>query len=94
MQKAFLLTRHWRDTPRGLEIELWWSTDKGPLHTRHTGQEAVFFIPAGKADSARQILANMSGWRLKPVALTNREGRPVVALYFRRMALAAKPKSA
>lgn len=88
MQKAFLLTRHWRDTPRGLEIDLWWSTDSGPVQTRHTAQEAVFFIPAGKAGSARQILANMSGWRLKPVALKNREGKPVVALYFRRMALA------
>ncbi|MDO6747455.1 DNA polymerase II [Gilvimarinus sp. 1_MG-2023] len=88
MHNAFLLTRHWRDTHRGLELDLWWSTDTGPLQTRHTAQEAVFFIPEHKLQSARQILATLTGWHSKSVALKNRDGKPVAALYFRTVSLA------
>ncbi|MDO3388306.1 DNA polymerase II [Gilvimarinus sp. SDUM040013] len=88
MRNAFLLTRGWRDTHQGLELELWWSTDHGPLQTRHTAQEAVFFIPESRAAQARQHLAGINGWRLNTVALQTRECKKVVALYFRKMALA------
>ncbi len=30
-QAGFLLTRHWRDTPSGTEVEFWLATDNGPL---------------------------------------------------------------
>jgi DNA polymerase-2 len=28
---GFLLTRNWRDTPDGIELEFWFSTGQGPL---------------------------------------------------------------
>ncbi|WP_431768705.1 hypothetical protein, partial [Serratia marcescens] len=30
LQQGFLLTRHWRDTPAGTEVEFWLATDAGP----------------------------------------------------------------
>ncbi|MCP8897754.1 DNA polymerase II [Gilvimarinus xylanilyticus] len=88
MTDGFLLTRHWRDTRRGLELEYWWATDNGPIQTRHTAQEAVFFIAASKLSKARDILAELRGWRTRELDLTTREGKPVVACYFSRVALA------
>ncbi|WP_337468725.1 hypothetical protein, partial [Herbaspirillum sp. CF444] len=33
-QQGFLLTRHWRDTPAGTEVEFWLATDGGPRLVR------------------------------------------------------------
>ncbi|UTF61500.1 DNA polymerase II [Gilvimarinus sp. DA14] len=88
MTEAFLLTRGWRDSRRGLELEYWWATDNGPIHTRHTAQEAVFFILASKLKDAQQLLAPMRGWRSRLLELSTRDGKTVAALYFSRVALA------
>ncbi|WP_020210222.1 DNA polymerase II [Gilvimarinus chinensis] len=88
MTDAFLLTRGWRDGRRGLELDYWWATDNGPVHTRHTAQEAVFFILAGKLPQAQQLLADMRGWRSRALTLTTRDGKAVAALYFTRVGLA------
>ena len=41
---GFLLTRNWRDTPGGVELEFWFSTPEGPLRAQVKGQESVFFF--------------------------------------------------
>ena len=42
--RAFLLTRHWRDTPEGLELSLWAASERGPLHVALDREEAVCFV--------------------------------------------------
>ncbi len=46
LQQGFLLTRHWRDTPAGTEVEFWLATDAGPRQLRLPPQTSVAFIPA------------------------------------------------
>lgn len=88
VREGFLLTRAWRDTPRGLELDFWWATASGPVRTRHTQQEAIFFIPAKKSAEAETILRDLSGWRSRLLPMKTREGKPVAALYFQRLSLA------
>lgn len=33
-QQGFILTRHWRDTPAGIEVDYWLATDSGPVRLR------------------------------------------------------------
>lgn len=73
--EAFLLTREWRDTRRGIELVLWAAGKSGPIRTVLRGQEAVCFIPRDRASPP--------GVRRRPVALATLAGAPVDALYFR-----------
>ncbi|AST67911.1 DNA polymerase II [Kosakonia cowanii] len=82
-QEGFILTRHWRDTPNGTEIELWLATDNGPLRVVLPPQESVAFIPAEQADNARALLRDEHNWRLTPLSLNDFHRRPVMGLYCR-----------
>ena len=73
--EVFLLTRDWRDTPRGLELVLWATGEEGPVRAVLRGQEAVCFVPRGQASPP--------GVRRRKVALATLDGDPVDALYFR-----------
>ena len=73
--EVFLLTREWRDTPRGLELVLWATGEAGPVRAVLRGQEAVCFIPREQASPP--------GIRRREVALATLDGTPVDALYFR-----------
>lgn len=42
--KGFLLTRQWRDTPNGIELEFWVQTNAGPARIIIDQQQAVCFI--------------------------------------------------
>ncbi|MDH2913453.1 DNA polymerase II [Kosakonia sp. HypNH10] len=82
-QEGFILTRHWRDTPNGTEIELWLATDNGPLRVVLPPQESVAFIPAEQADKARALLRDEHNWRLTPLSLNDFHRRPVMGIYCR-----------
>ena len=72
---GFLLGRQWRDTPDGLRIDLWASTDAEPVHVVLTGQRAVMFVDRGvQAQAAAR----------ERVELASMEGAFVDALYFDR----------
>ena len=73
--EAFLLTREWRDTPRGIELVLWAAGGAGPVRAVLRGQEAVCFIPRSQASPP--------GVRRRRVDLATLAGAPVDALYFR-----------
>ena len=45
-RQGFVLTRHWRDTPNGTEVEFWLATDSGPRRIRLPPQPSVAFIAA------------------------------------------------
>ncbi|WP_071825894.1 DNA polymerase II [Phytobacter massiliensis] len=82
-QEGFLLTRHWRDTPQGTEVEFWLATDSGPLQVRLPPQESVAFIPSSQVSLAQRLLAGESQYRLTPLQLKDFHRQPVHGLYCR-----------
>ncbi len=82
-REGFLLTRHWRDTPGGTEVEFWLATDNGPLRIVLPPQESVAFIPAAQVEMARRLLSSEKQWRLTPLELRDFHRQPVFGLYCR-----------
>ncbi|NUU66154.1 DNA polymerase II [Enterobacteriaceae bacterium BIT-l23] len=83
-RQGFLLTRHWRDTPRGTEVSFWLATDKGPLRVVLPPQESVCFIPDAQRELASRLLAGENHWRLADLTLRDFQRRPVCGLYTRQ----------
>jgi DNA polymerase-2 len=75
---GFLLTRHWRDTPQGVELTFWMHTPEGPLRLTFPAQKAVCFIPR---DS--QLPAN-GHFERRALKLETLHGEPVDGLYFQQ----------
>ncbi|MCB1904637.1 MAG: DNA polymerase II [Gammaproteobacteria bacterium] len=73
---GFLLTRHWRDTPTGVEISFWAWTPEGALRLLFPHQRSVCFL---RRDA---LLPAGSDCERKPLALTDLDGNPVDGLYF------------
>lgn len=84
LQQGFLLTRHWRDTPAGTEVEFWLATDSGPQRLRLAPQTSVAFIPAEQRQRAELLLREERHIELKPLPLLDFHSRPVVGLYCRQ----------
>ncbi|MBN5321749.1 DNA polymerase II [Serratia marcescens] len=84
LQQGFLLTRHWRDTPAGTEVEFWLATDAGPRQLRLPPQTSVAFIPAEQKPRAELLLRQERQVELKPLALTDFHHRPMLGLYCRQ----------
>ncbi|MEP8673925.1 DNA polymerase II [Enterobacter hormaechei] len=82
-QEGFLLTRHWRDTPQGTEVEFWLATDNGPLNVTLPPQESVAFIPEAHVEKVKQLLHGENNWRLTPLQLKDFHRQPVYGLYCR-----------
>ncbi|VVP30918.1 DNA polymerase II [Pseudomonas fluorescens] len=81
LQRGFVLTRHWRDTPAGTEVEFWLATDTGPQRIRLPWQPSVAFIPAAQREQAEALLQGEKNLELRPLALQDFEHRPVLGLY-------------
>ncbi len=81
LQQGFVLTRHWRDTPAGTEVEFWLATDNGPRRIRLPHQPSVAFIPAEQRGQAEQVLQGEKNVELRPLTLLDFEHRPVLGLY-------------
>lgn len=84
LQQGFLLTRHWRDTPAGTEVEFWLATDSGPQRLRLAPQTSVAFIPAEQRQRAELLLREERHIELKPLPLLDFHSRPVMGLYCRQ----------
>ena len=82
-REGFLLTRQWRDTASGIELELWFASTGGPLQVLVSGERSVFFLAADAAEQQRGLLALQAGVEVAPVALRNFHLQPVVAVYSR-----------
>jgi DNA polymerase-2 len=81
LPQGFVLTRHWRDTPAGTEVEFWLATDAGPRRVRLPHQSSVAFIPAEQRAAAERLLHDEKNVELRPLALQDFEHRPVLGLY-------------
>jgi DNA polymerase-2 len=84
LQQGFVLTRHWRDTDAGTEVEFWLATDDGPRRLRLPLQTSVAFIPAQHRERAEAVLRSEKNVELKPLELCDFRHRPVLGLYTRQ----------
>jgi DNA polymerase-2 len=80
-QQGFLLTRHWRDTSAGTEVDFWLATDAGPRQLRLAPHPSVAFIPAEQREQAETVLRGERAWELRALALSDFHHRPVLGLY-------------
>lgn len=83
LQQGFVLTRHWRDTPAGTEVEFWLATDAGPRLVRLPHQASVAFIPAVQRERAVALLRGEQNVELRELGLRDFRQRPVLGLYCR-----------
>ena len=79
--EGFLLTRNWRDTGGGVELEFWFATDQGPVQALVRGERSVFFLAAPQLQRARELLAEEPGLEIKEVALRDFRMEPVSGVY-------------
>ncbi|WP_394560751.1 DNA polymerase II [Aquipseudomonas alcaligenes] len=81
LQQGFVLTRHWRDTPAGTEVEFWLASDAGPRLLRLAHQPSVAFVPAVQRERAEAQLRGERDVELRPLGLRDFRQRPVLGLY-------------
>ena len=75
------MTRHWRDTPAGTEVEFWLATDAGPRQIRLAPRPSVAFIPVEQREQAESVLRGERSYELRALALSDFRHRPVLGLY-------------
>ncbi len=73
---GFLLTRNWRDTPRGIVLYYWLATDDGPVSVVIENQQAVCFIRSNVS------LPPTNKFQRKSLKLQTLSYEPVDGLYF------------
>jgi len=81
LQRGFVLTRHWRDTPEGTQVEFWLATDDGPRRVRLPPQPSVAFLPVAQREQAETLLQGERGVELRALGLRDFQQRPVLGLY-------------
>ena len=83
--KAFLLTRHAHDTSQGIQLELWFSSEKGPIQVFISSQQAVFFIRQSDVDKSVELLNTQSALRnqyqIKTLKLKDFSFNPMAGVY-------------
>lgn len=82
--KGFILTRHWRDTPAGTEIEYWLATDDGPRKVVLSARTSVAFVETRHRPAVEAQLATMPGLHLRELDLKTFQQEPVVGVYARQ----------
>ncbi len=80
---GFLLTRQWRDSDAGVELELWLATDTGAHRLLVPAQEVLFFLPSAEVERARALLGRDFNYRVESLSLRDFAMQPVSGLYFR-----------
>ncbi len=81
---GFILTRHWRDTAHGTEIDFWLATDDGPRKIRLTAQTSVAFAEAGQRAAIEALMDQSGGIELRDLQLKTFQQQPVVGVYASR----------
>lgn len=81
LRHGFVLTRHWRDTPSGVEVEFWLATDEGPQHVRLPVQTSVAFVPQTQRAQVEALVQDERNIELRELALRDFHSRPVLGLY-------------
>lgn len=79
--QGFILTRHWRDTSAGTELDFWLATNEGPRRIRLTSQPSVGFARTDQKDEIAPFLAAIPGASLQPLPLKTFQQHPVIGIY-------------
>ncbi|HEV7775730.1 MAG TPA: 3'-5' exonuclease, partial [Luteibacter sp.] len=82
-EHGYILTRHWRDTRDGSEIELWVATDAGVRRIVITGQRSVAFAPADAEDRIKALIGDDRAVELASLPLKTFGQIPVIGVYTR-----------
>ncbi|MBD2819852.1 DNA polymerase II [Xenorhabdus sp. 42] len=80
-EQGFILTRHWKDTPSGIELVYWLATDSGTRCITIPHQKAVAFLPQRDLPKVRPLLGQERYCELKLLPLKDFNRQPVAALY-------------
>ena len=81
VQHGFILTRHWRDTPKGTIVSFWLATHDVRLQVSLPPQLNVAFIPDVFRLRAEAVIAGEQGVTLRPLELKDFKHRKVLGLY-------------
>ncbi len=79
---AFLLTRQWQDTAKGILLDIWFSTDQGAVNVQIENLQAVFFIRQQDVQRVEPLLSGKSRFTVKALKLKNFDHDPVSGIYF------------
>lgn len=82
-RQGFILTRNWRDTPAGIELEYWLATDSGPLKVLLAAQKSVAFVEARHRKAVEAQLSPLTGVELRELGLKSFQQEPVLGVYAR-----------
>ncbi|QQN72427.1 DNA polymerase II [Comamonas testosteroni] len=82
-RQGFILTRNWRDTPAGVELEYWLATDSGPLKVLLAAQKSVAFVEARHREAVEAQLSLLAGVELRELGLKSFQQEPVLGVYAR-----------
>ncbi|WP_237386473.1 DNA polymerase II [Xenorhabdus sp. Sc-CR9] len=81
VEQGFILTRHWKDTPSGIELVYWLATDLGARRITIPHEKAVVFLPQRDLPKVKQLLVQERHCELKALPLKDFNRQPVAALY-------------
>ncbi len=82
MLRGFLLTRHWQDTPQGIRLDFWISTQQGVVEVSIHQQKSIFFIETASAARVNSAIHGLGKIQIKPLELKTLQGNPVSGVYF------------
>lgn len=82
-QHGYILTRQWRDTRDGSEVELWVAMEGGARRVVLTGQRSVAFVAASARDAVESVIRRDAAVELTPLPLKTFGQEPVLGVYTR-----------
>ncbi|NNE62629.1 MAG: DNA polymerase II, partial [Gammaproteobacteria bacterium] len=82
MIPGFLLTRQWQDTPKGIRLDFWISTERGAIEVSIHQQKSIFFVDQKHASSVEALLSSLGDVEVKPLELKKFDGEAISGVYF------------
>lgn len=83
-EKGFVISRHWKDTPEGVQVSYWLLTENGPRYVTVPTQQAIGFIATHSRQYVAPVLAQYQGVELRSLALKDFNQHPVDGIYCRQ----------
>jgi len=80
---GFILTRRWRDTGHGTDLEFWLATEEGPRQVIISAQQSVAFAPASRRQDIERAARGSAGAELRSLPLKTFAQEPVLGVYTR-----------
>lgn len=80
---GFILTRRWRDTGHGTDLEFWLATDEGPRQVVVSAQQSVAFAAESHRAEIETAARGAAAADLRPLPLKTVAQEPVLGVYTR-----------